>query len=49
MFRIWHMKTITIQMVTAALGVIKKGVNEYLEIRHFARVSTVLKITLNQV
>ena len=31
MFRIWHMKTITIQMVTAALGVIKK----YLEIRKY--------------
>ena len=45
----WNMKTTTVLLVIGALGVIKKGVNEYLEIRHFAQVSTVLKIKLNQV
>ena len=29
--RMWDMKTKTIPMVIGALGVIKKGVNEYLE------------------
>ena len=31
MSRMWDMKTKTIPMVIGALGVIKKGVNEYLE------------------
>ena len=44
--RMWDMKTTTTLLVTGALGVIKKGVNEYLEIPGSSVIGQMQKITL---
>ena len=42
----WNMKTTTVLLVIGALGVIKKGVNEYLGIPGSSMIGQMQKITL---